>query len=118
MKKGKIHDNCREEIEIKFDKGQFEQLEKLFLAIGLDVNIKWFRKRLEFDWDGINVCLDFTRGYGYIIELERMSTDAEKEKDYTFLVNKLNSLNIPITSREEFDCAFKNYKDNWKELTK
>ena len=31
MKKGKIHDNYREEIKIKCDKNDFENLKKLFL---------------------------------------------------------------------------------------
>ena len=34
MKKGKIHEDHREEIEIKFDKSEFENLEKLFLSLG------------------------------------------------------------------------------------
>ena len=48
MKKGNIHDDHREEIEIKFDKDKFEELEKLFLSLGYSVQIKWFRKRHNF----------------------------------------------------------------------
>jgi adenylate cyclase class IV len=33
MKKGALHDDHREEIEIKFEKGDFEKVEKLFLAL-------------------------------------------------------------------------------------
>ena len=124
MKKGKIHDDHREEIEIKFDKSQFEMLERLFLALGFEVEIKWFRKRLEFQWEEITVCLDFTKGYGYIIELEKMSSEESKEKEFgptgvssgENLKNKLKSLNIAITAKEEFDKKFTYYKDNWKSL--
>jgi len=43
LKKGKIHDDHREEIEIKFDREQFKDLERLFLSLGFGVEIKWFR---------------------------------------------------------------------------
>lgn len=118
MKKGKIHDDHREEIEIKFDKDEFEKLEKLFLSLGLNVQIKWFRKRFEFQWEDITVCLDFTKGYGYIIELERMASEENKEKEHENLKQKLKSLNVEITSKEEFDKKFLYYKENWRSLTK
>ena len=53
MKKGEIHDNHREEIEIKFNREDFEKLENLFLSLDFNVQIKWFRKRIEFQWDEI-----------------------------------------------------------------
>src|SRR3989338_4493157 len=118
LKKGKMHDNSREEIEIKFDKSQFETLEQLFLALGFEVQIKWFRKRFEFEWEKITVDLDYTKGYGYIIELEKMSSEAEKEKDFETLKQKLLSLGINLSSKEEFDKKYQDYKTNWKELTK
>ena len=116
LKKGKIHDNHREEIEIKFNRDEFENLEKLFLILGFNVEIKWFRKRFEFDWNGITVCLDFTRGYGYIIELEKMCSEEEKENEFKNLKDKLQSLKINVTSREEFDKKFEYYKKNWRNL--
>jgi predicted adenylyl cyclase CyaB len=117
MKKGEIHDNHREELEIKFGKEEFEKLEKLFLSLGFNVQIKWFRKRFEFQWQDISVCLDFTKGYGYIIELEKMASEEDKEKEYENLKQKLESLNIHLTPKEEFDKKFLYYKENWKTLT-
>ncbi len=116
LKKGKIHDDHREEIEIKFDKEKFEDLEKLFLAIGLNVDIKWFRKRHEFKLEDTTVCLDFTKGYGYIIELEKMCSDENKEAEFAALQNKLKSLNVEISPKEEFESKFKFYKENWRSL--
>lgn len=118
MKKGKIHDNHREEIEIKFDKNEFEKLEKLFLSLGFKVQIKWFRKRFEFQWEEIATCLDFTKGYGYIIELEKMTSAKNQEKEYEKLKQKLESLNIEITPKEEFNKKFLYYKENWESLIK
>ena len=116
MKKGKIHDPHREEIEVKFDKDEFENLEKLFLSLGYNIEIKWFRKRFQFLWDNITVCLDYTKGYGYIIELEKMCSEDEKEKEFELIKEKLQSLDVEITPREGFDKKFKYYKENWNSL--
>jgi predicted adenylyl cyclase CyaB len=116
MKKGKIHDEQREEIEIKFDKNDFEKLEKLFLSLGFNVQIKWFRNRHTFKWNDVEVCIDYTKGYGHIIELEKMSTESEKEKTLQILKEKMKSLNIPLTPKEEFDKKYLYYKENWKSL--
>ncbi|MFZ5364980.1 MAG: CYTH domain-containing protein [Patescibacteria group bacterium] len=117
MEKGKIHDDFREEIEIKFDKDDFEKLEQLFLSLGFDVQIKWFRKRFEFEWEGVTVCLDDTKGYGLIIELEKMASKDDQEKIHEDLKRKLASLNVALTPKEEFDKKFEEYKKNWPSLS-
>lgn len=114
MKKGKIHDESREEIEIRFDRGDFEKLERLFLALGFSVSVKWFRTRHSFKWHDIDVAVDFTKGYGYIIELEKICAEEEKEKAFELLKNELNALGIPLTPKEEFDKKYQYYKENWK----
>jgi len=116
FKKGKIHDEHREEIEIKFDKDEFENLKKLFLSLGYGVEIKWFRNRSAFTWKDITVCIDYTKGYGYIIELEKMCSDENKEKELINLKAKLKSLNIELTPKEEFQKKFLDYKKNWRTL--
>ena len=116
MKKGNIHDNFREEKEIIFEKNDFEVLEKIFISLGLKVKIKWFRKRYVFNWDNIKVCLDNTKGYGYILELEIMSNNSEKEKALVILNNKMSELKISTTTKEEFSEKFKYYEENWKDL--
>ncbi len=35
-----MHAGCREEIEVRFGKEEFEKLENVFLALGLNVAIK------------------------------------------------------------------------------
>ena len=62
------------------------------------------------------MCLDYTRGYGYIIELEKMCTSEEQEREYEVLLQKLNDLGVVLTPKEEFDVKFKYYKENWKRL--
>lgn len=114
QKEGELHDEARKELEIKFDRDQFEELEELFLNLGYKVQIKWFRDRKQFDWQGITVCLDQTRGYGYIIELEKMSSMKDKDAALKELKNKLKELDILQTPKEEFDKRFEYYKNNWE----
>jgi len=116
LKEGKIHDDWREEIEIKCDKEDFEKLERVFMALGFNIEIKWFRKRYQFDWKGIKVCVDYTKGYGYILELEKICSKEEKEKTLEILKQKLKELNIKPTPKEEFEKRFQYYKENWKKL--
>lgn len=118
LKKGKIHDEFREEIEVKFSKDDFEKANKIFEAIGLNIKIKFYRLRNQFDWNNIKVCLDCTKGYGYIIELEKLTTNQEKERILEELKQKLNQLNIPLTPKQDFEDKFEFYKNNWKDLIK
>ena len=116
LKKGEIHDNHREEIEIKFDREDFEELEKLLSVLGYEVEVKWFRDRKKFNWDGIKVTLDYTKGYGYIIELEKL-VSRDEEKIYRQIEDKLKSLGVEITPKEIFEKKFGHYKQNWRSLT-
>lgn len=116
LKKGKLHDEAREEIEVKCAKDDFPLLEKLFLALGYSVSIKWFRNRHSFKWNGITVTIDDTKGYGCIIEMENLCEEAEKTAALNELKAAFAQLNLNITPKEEFERAFKNYKENWKSL--
>jgi predicted adenylyl cyclase CyaB len=115
-KSGNVHDEFMEEIEILTKKEDFENLEKFLNKLGYNVKIKWLRKRNEFDWNGIKVCIDYTKGYGYILELERMSSEEDKEKVLEELKQKINELNIQVTSKEEFTERYNYYKENWRRL--
>jgi len=118
LKSGKIHEKYRQDIVVRCNKEDFENLDKLLSGLGFKVKIKWFRKRNEFLWKGTRVCLDWTRGYGYIIELEKMTTEKNKEKVYRDLLQKLRELNIKLTPKEIFDKKFSYYKNNWRKLIK
>ncbi|MBI4141785.1 CYTH domain-containing protein [Candidatus Woesearchaeota archaeon] len=116
IKKGKIHDECREEIEIRFDRDDFEKAEQLFTTLGFPVQIKWFRKRHSFKWQDITVTIDDTKGYGFIIELEKMSDEENKDASLKLLQQKFAELNIPLTARDVFEQRFQQYKENWKNI--
>ncbi len=119
LKKGQIHDDWREEVEVKIKKEDFEKAKSLLEGIGLGEDVVWLRKRKKFLWkNGIKVCLDDTKGYGYIIELEK-KVDAEKSKEtHQVLVRELEALGIKITSKEEFQSKFNYYRKNCKKLIK
>lgn len=117
IKKGEIHDDHREEIEIKFDKDKFDELEKLFIGLGYNVEIKWFRNRHSFKWQDLDIAVDYTKGYGYILELEKMSTEEDKEKTLESLKQKMKELNVELTPKDEFKKKYEDYKQNWKTLT-
>jgi predicted adenylyl cyclase CyaB len=117
LKKGKIHDEVREEIEVRFKREEFEKILEILSELGFKVEIVWLRKRKEFEWNGVKVYLDDTEGYGKIIEVEtyvKNENEAEEKKDE--LISKLESLGVKISKREEFEKKFEWYKKNWKRL--
>jgi predicted adenylyl cyclase CyaB len=115
LKDGIMHDDQRGEIEIYFNKEDFDNLYQIFNLLNYKTKIKWLRKRIEYDWDGIKVCLDNTKCYGYIIELEELKPDKnERDTININLRNKLESLGIKISSREEFEERFLDYEKNWE----
>jgi len=116
MKKGVLHDEHREETEIKLGKEEFPKLQVLFQTLGHNVDIKWFRTRHEFKWQDINVCVDYTKGFGYILELEKMSDEQNKDAALELIKQKLADLNIRHTPKEEFNKQYNFYKENWKSL--
>lgn len=115
-KSGNVHDEFMEEIEIHAKREDFENMEKFLNKLGHSVKIKWFRQRKQFDWNGTKVCLDYTKGYGYILELERISDDENKERILQELKQKLMNLGIPETPKEIFNEKYNYYKDNWRDL--
>jgi predicted adenylyl cyclase CyaB len=106
---------CREEVEVRFARKDFEKLIKLLKVLGFKVRIVWLRRRLVFDWNGTRVYLDDTEGYGRIIELEHY-TKSTKEKPEKTLIERLNKLGVKLSQRKEFEERFSWYERHWKEL--
>jgi len=116
LKSGDIHDDQREEQEIKIKREEFPHLQKMFSRLGIEKQIKWKRTRHTFSSDGITIQLGDNVGYGYIIELEIMSSVESKDESIEVLKKKLSNLKIPLTSKEEFKASYETYKNNWKTL--
>jgi len=118
LKSGKIHDDFRNEIKIQFKRSDFEKLKEIFKRLGFNIAVVWFRKRKVYDWRGIKVFLDDTKGYGKIIELEKIGKEGEERKIHRNLENKLKSLGIKITPKKVFNQKFNYYKNNWRKILK
>lgn len=116
LKKGQMHDDHREEIEIRHHVDDFDSLERLFFALGYNIQIKWFRHRTTFRWDDVEVMLDHTKGYGYIIELEKMSDEDGIQETLVSLKERLATLGIAPTPKEVFAERYAYYKEHWREL--
>lgn len=116
LKGGEIHDRDREELEVKFDREDFEKLEKILKVLGYDVEIKWYRKRHKFDWNGFEVCIDHTPGYGRIVEIEKMCEKGEEDETHRELEEALEKLGIEPTPKEKFDEKFRHYRNNWQDI--
>lgn len=116
FKKGAMHDESREEVELRFDRGEFDKLGEIFSALGIGTKVKWFRKRVMFKWKGVNVCLDDTKGYGMILELEELCPPGNEEKVLESLAEKMAELGVEPTSKEELDRKFADYLENWERL--
>ncbi|MFQ5620947.1 MAG: CYTH domain-containing protein [Candidatus Nanoarchaeia archaeon] len=118
MKEGDIHGETRPEWEIPVDKEHFQTLELLFNKLGINNTIIWFRNRTIFQWGDIEAFVDYNKGYGYILELEKKATEENKEETLQLLKQKLSEFNIPITPLEEWERKYAHYAENWRELTK
>ncbi len=114
IKKGKMHDDKREEIEVKIKKEEFNKIKNIFNYLGYNTEIKWIRKRNVFLWGDVTVCLDYTKGYGYIIELEKLVPEVNSKEEYLVLRKNLKDLDVKITPKKEFEERFEYYRENWK----
>ncbi len=115
VKTGKLHDDFREEVEVAVSKDNFPNLKKLLHLSGHETKIIWKRNRKRFVWKEITVCMDFTHHYGYIIELEKITTPAQAEKVHAELVQELRDLDVTISAKANFEEAFEYYTTHWRE---
>jgi predicted adenylyl cyclase CyaB len=117
LKLGKMHDEQRKEIEIRMKPQDFDSLKELFETIGFGAKIKWFRKRKEFSWKDLSVCLDDTKGYGTIIEIEKLCNSKEEaDAANEEIKQRFSELGIMVSPKEEFMQKFQYYEKNWKDL--
>lgn len=117
LKEGKIHDDFREELEIKIDREDFDDMIKLFRSLGFEIEIEWRRSRLEYRGAGMKLLLDDTEGYGKILELEQMVEEGKENESHEMLLGEMKKLGVDrVTSKQEFNEKFEYYKKNWKDL--
>ncbi len=118
LKEGKLHDDHRKEYEIKFSISEFNSLIDLFQSLGYKIQIKWFRKRMTFKKGDMKLLLDDTKGYGKILEIEKMVEPGKEKFAHKEIKRILESYGIAITEKEKLDQAYEYYKNNWQTLIK
>ncbi|HBY19615.1 MAG: hypothetical protein A2Y24_06285 [Clostridiales bacterium GWE2_32_10] len=119
LKDGELHDDAREEQIVKVDNIYKDSLIKMLYKLGYEEEIKWYRVRNSLVWDGIYVTIDYTHGYGYILEVEiQVENDEDIENAKAKLQELFKALNVELTEKSEFKDKFEDYKKNWREYTK
>lgn len=119
LKKGQLHDDAREEMNVLIDKKYEMDLLKMLQVLGYLVEIKWFRKRLELKHQIFNVTIDYSVGYGYIVEFELMVNDDSLIEDAKKqLQTVFKEFSIAESSKDEFNVKYNDYKINWNDYTK
>ena len=114
LKKGNIHDEARKEIEVRFARNEFNKMKILCNTLGYKVYISWDRLRYKYLYQGVIVCLDFTKNYGYIIELEKMTTNKNKNHTLKVLKQIMIKLRLSITDKKIFEKKYQAYLDKYK----
>lgn len=119
IKEGNMHDDIRKEKIVKIDSKYNDDMAYILNDLGYVPQVKWFRTRSKATLDfGIDFCLDYTVGYGYIIEVSKNIEDNTKyDLTKIELGNFLESLDIDITSKDEFDKKYDEYVLNWERFT-
>lgn len=107
-KGGKIHDSAREEIELFCRTEDYHSALLLFKKLGFPPYISWWRKRRMYNWRKVVVALDYTRHYGYILELEKIVTN-NRNKALISLSALMAELNIVPTPQEVFNTHYETY---------
>lgn len=118
LKRGEIHDEAREELIVKVDNKYKDDLIGMLKLLGFDIEIKWFRVRNSLVWNNIDVTLDYTHGYGYILELEKLVEDESQIESGKEILNKgFEELNIKMSEKQLFKEKYEDYKINWEKYT-
>lgn len=115
-KSGKIHDKHREEFEIDINKSDFVSGQKMLEALNKPPIVKWQRERLVWQYQGIKVCLDKTKGYGRLFELEVLVSPKEEEGAYNKILKIFKKLKITPTPKEKIQKHYNYYLKNWRKL--
>lgn len=119
LKEGKIHDDFRKEFEVRINRDDFDNMVALLESLGYEIEIEWFRNRREYEKGDMKVLLDDTKGYGKILELEKIVEEGQEDEAHRGLLEEMKEFGIEkVTSKEEFNEKFQYYKDNWKNLIK
>jgi len=110
-----MHDESKEEYEVKCDREEFEKLDKMLSKLGYSYDTKWFRYREEFEFNGFNITLDENSGFWWMAEIEKVVEEWEEEQAKKEILEFAQSLGLDPTPKSDLDLIYNHYKKNWKE---
>lgn len=81
-KNRKMHEESRLERVVKVDNKYRSDLESMLELLEYNVEIKWFRTRTKISLEeNAEMCIDYTVGYGYILEIEKQVSEDTKVEE-------------------------------------
>lgn len=93
-----------------------DELDLLLLDAGHMYQAKWSREREEYQFKGVNVCIDRNAGYGYLAEFEKIVHDeAEADAVREELDGLMSELDVAELSQDRLARMFEHYNQNWAE---
>lgn len=121
-KVGNVFHEIRPEMEVLADLKDMDELEKIFIALDFKVACRYKKKRVHFRWQGTIISLDNVKGFGLIMEMEKLVDERlvkKGEQDIREKLTKLlNKFGIDITPINELNKKYQHYLNNWSKLIK
>ncbi len=111
-----MHGNMRYEWEAVIPDMTIDVLDGHILASGFSYLSKWSRRRKEYQYKDMTVCIDKNAGYGYLAEFEKVvhnEIDADAAKEV--VKKELQDLNLEELSQDRLGRMFAHYNNHWKE---
>jgi len=92
------------------------ELDELVQQAGFDYQAKWSREREEYTFKGVNVCIDYNAGYGYLAEFEKVIDDeTEVQKARAELEALMAELGVEELPQDRLARMFEHYNANWRD---
>lgn len=105
----------RMEWEYVFEWMQIDELDTLLLDSEFEYQAKWSRERVEYRYNDTNICLDKNAGYGYLVEFEKVISEAESVSDAEKSIREMMSaLGVEELNQERLARMFDFYNQNWR----
>lgn len=114
LKKGWMHDEDREELEVECDRDDFDKLDEILTSLGYEYDTKWYRKRVEYKYKDFSITIDFNAGYGYVTEIELVVDEGKEKESLEKILKFAKELGIEPTPKETFDKMYEYYKKQWQ----
>ncbi len=92
------------------------ELDEILQKAGFEYQAKWSREREEYNYKGLNVCIDKNAGYGYLAEFEKV---LDNEDEVTITREKIDEimseLGISELPQDRLERMFSHYNKNWRD---